>query len=76
MENNYGGVKTRQQMADEYGVCRKTFNKLLRKKQIKIDRGLISPKDQSTIYKKLGFPDVLKNSHIFPKVPNYSQKKI
>lgn len=67
MENNYGGVKTRQQMADEYGVCRKTFNKLLRKKQIKIDRGLISPKDQSTIYRN-------SVSRTFSKIPIFSQK--
>lgn len=45
MENHNGGVKTKQQMADEYGVCRKTFNKLLQKKKIKLDRGLISPKE-------------------------------
>jgi hypothetical protein len=59
MENHYGGVKTRQQMADEYGVCRKTFNKLLRKKQIRLEKGLISPKDQLCIYEKLGIPDII-----------------
>lgn len=56
MENHYGGVKTKQQMADEYGVCRKTFNKLLEKNQIKLTRGLISPKDQLNIYNELGAP--------------------
>lgn len=57
MDNHYGGVKTKQQMADEYGVCRKTFNRLLLKNRIRLDRGLISPKDQLSIYNKLGIPD-------------------
>jgi len=49
--------KTRQQLADEYGICCKTFNKLLKKKGIKLDKGLITPKDQKIIYKTLGIPD-------------------
>jgi hypothetical protein len=57
MENPIHGAKTKQQMANEYGICIKTFNKLLRKKQIKLDRGLILPKDQNTVYKKLGIPN-------------------
>jgi hypothetical protein len=52
----HGGVKTRQQMADEYGVCRKTFTRLLAKQKIKLGRGVISPKDQLLIYSKLGIP--------------------
>jgi hypothetical protein len=67
MEIHNGGVKTKQQMADEYGVCRKTFNKLLRKKRIKLDRGLISPKDQLNIYDKLGVPDSIQKFPSFPK---------
>lgn len=57
MPNNNGGVKTRQQMAEEYGVCRKTFNKLLLKKNVKLGRGVIPPKDQILIYNKLGVPN-------------------
>jgi len=49
MANHDGGVNTRQQMADEYGVCRKTFNRLLLKKQIKPEQGLIFPWDQMNI---------------------------
>lgn len=56
MENNYGGVKTKQQMADEYGVCRKTFSKRLQKMHIILGRGLIYPKDQENIYNELGMP--------------------
>jgi hypothetical protein len=69
MENHSGGVKTKQQMADEYGVCRKTFNKLLLKKRIKLDRGLISPRDQQNIYDKLGVPNSIQK---FPSIPKNS----
>ncbi len=69
MENHYGGVKTKQQMADEYGVCRKTFNKLLIKKKIKLDRGVISPREQQNIYNKLGIPN---SPEKFPNIPKSS----
>jgi len=67
MENHSCGVKTKQQMADEYGVCRKTFNRLLLKEQIKLDRGLISPKNQLTIYDRLGAPDSVQRFSYNPK---------
>ena len=67
MESHKGGVKTKQQMADEYGVCRKTFNKLLLKEHIQLTRGLISPKDQLNIYDKLGTPDITQKSQFIPK---------
>jgi hypothetical protein len=67
MENHNGGVKTRQQLADEYGVCRKTFIRLLRKKRIKLEKGLISPRDQLIIYDKLGIPNSLQKLPFFPK---------
>lgn len=50
-------AKTKQQIAGEYGVCWKTFDKWLKKYKIKIDRGLITPKDQEKIYTKLGNPN-------------------
>jgi hypothetical protein len=67
MNNHYGGVKTKQQMADEYGVCRKTFNRLLFRKNIKLERGLISPKDQMIIYNELGIPIAPEKFRIIPK---------
>lgn len=67
MESHNGVVKTRQQMADEYGICRKTFNKLLQKKKIVLDRGLIYPKDQESIYKELGIPERSQSSPIIHK---------
>jgi hypothetical protein len=69
METHSSGVKTKQQMADEYGVCRKTFNRLLLKKRIKLERGLISPKDQMWIYDKLGIPN---STQKFTSVPRSS----
>ncbi len=49
-------AKTRQQIAREYGICTKTLNKWLKEENIKIHRGLISPKSQELIYEKFGFP--------------------
>jgi len=69
MEKNIGVVKTHQQMACEYGVSRKTFHKLLQKKQIILERGLIYPKDQKTIYNELGLPESIQ---MVPKIPNNS----
>ena len=53
MENN---AKTRYEIAEEYGVCTKTFNKWLIKNKINIGPGLITPKEQEIIYSKLCFP--------------------
>jgi len=69
MENHNGVVKTKQQMAEEYGVSRKTFQRLLQKRQIMIARGLIYPKDQEFIYRQLGYPDSIQK---FPNLPKSS----
>jgi hypothetical protein len=53
-------------MADEYGVCRKTFNKLLLKRNIRLERGLISPREQMQIYSVLGEPG---SREKFPNFP-------
>jgi predicted site-specific integrase-resolvase len=49
-------AKTKQQIANEYGICTKTLNKWLKEGKIRINRGLINPKGQERIYKKLGIP--------------------
>jgi hypothetical protein len=49
-------AKTRAQMAYEYGVCRRTFYALLKKHEIYLSKGLIMPREQTVIYKKLGRP--------------------
>lgn len=66
MDTQISGVKTKTQMADEYGVCRKTFVKQLKQKQIKLDNGLIYPKDQVNIYNKLGLPSSIEKFPLFP----------
>jgi hypothetical protein len=63
-EFHFNIVKTKQQMADEYGICTKTFDKLLRKKRINLDRGLIYPKDQLMIYSTLGIPESIQKLQI------------
>lgn len=50
------GAKTKQQIADEYGICTKTLNKWFRSKHIIFRRGLLNPKEQELIYKKFGTP--------------------
>ena len=49
-------AKTKQQIANEYGICTKTLNKWLKGEKIKIHRGLINPKRQDLIYRKFGTP--------------------
>lgn len=50
-------AKTKQQIADEYGICTKTFNKWLKDEKILIPRGLINPKKQELIYETFGLPN-------------------
>jgi hypothetical protein len=54
--SGYKNAKTKKQIASEYGICIKTLNKWLKKEDIIIQRGLISPKSQEMIYEKLGVP--------------------
>ena len=49
-------AKTKQDMAEEYGVCIKTFARWLKRHNIIISRGLITPKQQKEIYNRLGSP--------------------
>jgi hypothetical protein len=58
-------AKSKQQIANEYGICTKTLNKWLIAEKIILKRGLINPKKQNIIYKKLGFP---KNSLKSPRI--------
>ena len=50
MGSNLKYAKSKQQIADEYGICIKTLNKWLKEEKIKIKRGLINPKKQAIIY--------------------------
>lgn len=49
-------AKTRQILADEYGICVKTLNHRLEKANIVIEAGILFPKTLNTIYKTLGVP--------------------
>lgn len=43
-------VKTRQQIADEFGIDRKTLYRWLKRRKIDIEVGLLTPSDQAKIY--------------------------
>ena len=53
-------AKTREQIANEYGIGRATFRKWLKEKGIELSNGLICPKEQEKIYEIFGMP---KNAH-------------
>ena len=48
-------AKSRQQIANEYGICTKTLSKWLKEEKVYLKRGLINPKKQEIIYRKLGY---------------------
>ena len=49
--------KTRQQIADEYGINRKTLYRKLKKYGIALpSQGLLTPEQQQAIYARLGTP--------------------
>ena len=48
--------KTRSQIAEEYGVCRKTLYNWLKKEGIQLKQGLLRPKELARIYAVLGSP--------------------
>jgi hypothetical protein len=58
-------AKTRQEVAEEYSIDRKTFNKWLKMEDIKIPSGIIKPCHLIIIYETFGVP---KN----PKFPQNS----
>jgi hypothetical protein len=54
-------AKTRQEVADEYGICVTTFLSRLDKTNIILESGLIFPKTLKIIYETLGIPRLLNN---------------
>lgn len=46
--------KTRQQLADEFGISVRTLYRWLTKRNVKLPGGLVRPADQDTIYQMLG----------------------
>ncbi|WP_175574375.1 helix-turn-helix domain-containing protein [Algoriphagus marinus] len=49
-------VKTRQQVADEYGISARTLSRWFQNKKLRIPKGLLSPKVQELIYQEFGKP--------------------
>lgn len=50
-------AKTRQEIAAEYGINRKTFYQWLKKANIEVSKGILSPSEQVVIYEKFGDPN-------------------
>ena len=50
-------AKTRTEIADLYGINRKTLYRWLKKAGIVLDKGRIKPKDQKLIFEKFGDPE-------------------
>ena len=57
-------VKTRRQVAGEYGISRRTFYNWLKDSDIKLSRGkLITPKELEQIYATFGRPRKVKRRY-------------
>ncbi len=61
-KNNKMKLKTRQEIAQEYGIVRETLYRKLVAVGIELDRGLITVSGQEKIYAVLGKPRSFKNS--------------
>ena len=51
-------AKTRQELANEYGVSRKTFYNWLKRERIVLEQRLICPKEIEYIYDVFGNPNL------------------
>ena len=49
-------AKTRQEIADEYGIGRKTFYRWMKKAGLQVTNGLLSPLEIKLIYNTFGKP--------------------
>lgn len=47
-------AKSRQEIAEEYGVSTRTLSRWIQNHDLLIPKGLICPKDQEVIYEKFG----------------------
>ncbi len=61
--------KTRQQFALELGLSESTLRRRLRSLQLKTAGKLLSPVDQETIRRQLGFPSHFLNASYSPAQP-------
>ncbi|WP_192348904.1 hypothetical protein [Algoriphagus sp. Y33] len=51
-------AKTRQQIANEYGISAKTLSRWIKNRNLPIDNGLLTPIEQKIIYEALGLPPI------------------
>jgi hypothetical protein len=56
METHIYKAKTRQEVAEEFGICTKTLTRRLKKAKICPGSGLIFPKYLKIIYETFGVP--------------------
>jgi hypothetical protein len=54
--------KTRQEIANEIGICVKTLNSKLQQNNVQLAKGLITPKNQEIIYSLFGISAARDNS--------------
>ena len=50
-------AKSKEQLADEYGVSRRTLYNWFKQYKIEVGHGLMTPKQLEEIYAKLGNPN-------------------
>ncbi len=55
-------AKSKQVVAEEYGICVKTLNRRLKKANIIIEHGVLFPKTLKVIYETFGVPKSPKKS--------------
>jgi transcriptional regulator with XRE-family HTH domain len=49
-------AKSRQEIAEEYGISTRTLSRWFQKNNLNIPNGLLSPKIQDVIYQEFGRP--------------------
>jgi transposase-like protein len=67
-------AKTRQEVAEEFGISTKTLHRWLKKWNISVTpRDRICPKALSTLYEKLGCPKMSDKAPTHPKTSHTSK---
>lgn len=56
--------KTRQQMAEEYGISRRTLYRLLKRYKIRLPSGVLPPEAVHRVYQALGVPEQKDKDHL------------
>lgn len=65
-QNSMTNIKTRQQIAQEYGVTPKTLKSWLEKLAVQLPCCSLTPLLQKRIYEALGYPDSVKKTDYDP----------